>query len=89
MSRYSGPQGSGAAAKLHNQRRVEAEARQREERERDAKRRAKDAAAPPVKPLTSAERAELLVAAAIVAPDELLDVLRRRASAPAETKTEN
>lgn len=64
MSRYSGPQGRGAAQKLAADRRTEAEARQREEREREARRRAEDAAAPPVKPLTGAEVAQLLTAVA-------------------------
>lgn len=60
MSRFSGPQQSGAARDLQQRRRVEAAARQVAERERD---RARAAEYVEPEPLTKAELLQLVAAA--------------------------
>lgn len=62
MSRFSGPQGYGAARELRVSQRAEAETRQAAERERDQARRASYVEPPP---LTDEE---LLILAAIALP---------------------
>lgn len=77
MSRFSGPQGDGAARKLQAVRRAEAETRQAAERARDKARAEQRTRRDTIRPLTDEEVNELLRAALRVNPVHLINELRR------------
>lgn len=81
MGRFAGPQHRGAMKALRLERRAEAEKRQAAEQARDAEREARHQAEPE-RPLTKAEKEDLLAAVRAVAMVHLIDDLERLGCRP-------